>query len=178
MKVIKENVENLLLLSGGSDNYHILKGILESIDLEKYRQIHVICGRYNADYEELCIKHKNSSNVFIYKSVADIKDYMEQADLAVSAGGSTLYELCAVGTPTISYSFADNQLDNVRQFQQDGIIEYAGDVRKEDIFENIKKYLEKYHLDKTLRKEKSRQMQVLIDGNGAMQIAKTLIDLK
>ena len=35
-KVIRNQIENVLLLSGGSDNYHILKGILEVIDVEKY----------------------------------------------------------------------------------------------------------------------------------------------
>lgn len=40
--------------------------------------------------------------------MSDIENYMKRADVAVSAGGSTLYELCAVGTPTISYALADN----------------------------------------------------------------------
>ena len=41
-KVIKEQVENLLLLSGGSDNYHILRTLLESIDFEEYQQLFYI----------------------------------------------------------------------------------------------------------------------------------------
>ena len=69
---------------------------------------------------------------------------MKKADIAISAGGTTLYELCACGTPTISYSFADNQLDNVEQFQKDELIDYAGDVRKTNIFENVKKRLNQY----------------------------------
>lgn len=177
-KPIKEKIENLLLLSGGSDNYHILKGILERIECGKYQQIHVICGKYNVDYDELCTKYKNIPNVCIHKTVTDMKHYMEQADFVVTAGGSTLYEVCTVGTPAISYSFADNQLDNVKQFQQDGIIEYAGDIRTEDIFENIKIYLEKYHLNKVIRQKVSKKMQSLIDGRGAMRIANAIINLQ
>ena len=73
---------------------------------------------------------------------------MKKVDVAISAGGTTLYELCACGTPTISYSFADNQLNNVKQFDEDGIIPYAGDVRYEDISlsirNNIKKMMNRY----------------------------------
>lgn len=35
---------------------------------------------------------------------------MQKADIAISAGGFTLYELCACGTPTITYCMADNQM--------------------------------------------------------------------
>lgn len=176
-KVIKEQVENLLLLSGGSDNYHILSGLLGRIERKKYQQIHVICGKYNTDYEGLKQKYKNCSNVFIHKAVADMKNYMERADLAVTAGGSTLYELCVVGTPAISYSFADNQLDNVRKFQEDEIFDYAGDIRYDNVMDNVVKLLEIYGNNSTLRRERSRKMQELIDGQGARRIANEWIKL-
>ena len=57
------------------------------------------------------------------KAKTDIEQFMMEADVVISAGGSTLYELCAVGVPTISYSIADNQLNNVRKFHEDGIID-------------------------------------------------------
>ena len=62
---------------------------------------------------------------------------MQEADLAISAGGTTLYELCAVGTPTICYSMADNQLDNVRQFEKDGLMYYAGDARQDGFVSGV-----------------------------------------
>ncbi|MCR5796546.1 MAG: hypothetical protein K6G63_01315 [Eubacterium sp.] len=35
---------------------------------------------------------------------------MQKCDIAISAAGSTLYELCACGVPTITYTTADNQI--------------------------------------------------------------------
>ena len=102
---------------------------------------------------------------------------MKKAESAISAGGTTLYELCACGTPTISYSFADNQIDNVEQFQKDELIDYAGDVRKTNIFENVKKLLNHYTQNYDLRKGRSRKMQQLIDGNGASRIVGELIKI-
>ena len=56
-------------------------------------------------------------------------------DLAVSAGGgSTLYELCACGTPAITYVLADNQIENAVKFESTGYMMYAGDCRAGDSF--------------------------------------------
>jgi len=82
-----------------------------------------------------------------------------------------------LGVPTISYAFVDNQLDNVKQFQADDIIDYVGDVREENIVDKINMYLKKYMNDMELRKKKSLQMQRFIDGKGAERIAEALIAL-
>ena len=176
-KLIKPRVENLLLLSGGTDPYHILADILEQIDPELYLRIDIICGKYHTGYDSLCELYKSYNNIHIHKAVSHIETLMEQADLAVAAGGTTLYELCACGTPTISYAMADNQLENVRQFQEDGIIDYAGDVRYENAIEHIMAYVKQYHRDASLRRERSERMQNIVDGRGAERSARALMDL-
>lgn len=171
---IKTEVEELLLLSGGTDPYDILWNILEKVDKDKYKKINVICGRYYKKYEELQNAFRTFDNIYIHRAVSDIERYMQTADIAVSAGGTTLYELCACGTPTISYAFADNQFDNVNQFQEDGIIEYAGDVRCDEVSEKIVYYLDIYREDAALRRQRSKKMQKLVDGNGALRIVNAL----
>ncbi len=173
-KEVKKHLENILLMSGGSDNYHILPGLLKKIDVKKYKNIDVICGRYCADYEQLCSSYSQDNNIHFHKSVDNIEDYMIYADLAVSAGGTTLYELCACGTPSVIYSFADNQLDNVIQFDKDGLMEYLGDARYEDIFSKLPSVLDRCDKEYGLRKKQSEEMQHLIDGYGADRIAEKL----
>ncbi len=176
-KQISERVENLLLLSGGADALDILDRLLESIPKTEYKRVDVICGVYYPKYDVICDKYKEYGNVSIHKAVTDVERYMIEADLAVSAGGSTLYELCAIGTPVISYAFVDNQLDNVISFAQDNVIEYAGDARTDNVIANINRYLAKYKENKTLRQEKSLNMQRLVDGKGAVRLARALKDL-
>ena len=173
-KNIRPKIEKLLLMSGGTDHFNLLEKILEKIQKEKYIRIDVICGRYYNHYELLRQRYKQCHNVFFYKAVKNIEHYMFQADMAISAGGTTLYELCACGTPTISYSFADNQKNNVFQFQDDGIIDYAGDIRESDVVEMIVSYLEKYYGRPDLRAERSEKMQGCVDGKGSERIARML----
>lgn len=173
-KIVKPKVENLLLLSGGTDNFHILSSLLEKIEKARYKHIDVICGKYYKEYEQLCSRYLQYKNVHIHKAISNIEDYMGMADMAVSAGGTTLYELCACGTPTVSYSFADNQLDNVKSFQEDELIPYAGDIRYDDVIGNVVHYLDIYREDLPLRMQQSQRMQRLVDGKGALRIAQVL----
>lgn len=175
-KIINSQTKILLILSGGTDKYHILGQILEQVDLKLYSQVNVICGRFDSQYKSMKSQKEIYSNINFYHNVSDIERFMKEADLAISAGGLTLYELCAVGTPTISYSLADNQLENVRKFHEDGIIDYAGDVRRDDVAGNIGRYLHMYYSNPKLCLKKSKKMQKLVDGKGAWRIAKILTD--
>lgn len=172
-KNIAPHVKRVLLMSGGTDRYGVLERFLSEVNTKSYEQIDVICGRYNGAYDTLCREYAQEQNIRIHRAVSDMERYMTEADLAISAGGITLYELCACGTPTISYALADNQLDNVKKFQEDGQIAYAGDVRMDDVVKNIKHCMEIYDAV-SVRQEKSLQMQKLVDGKGAGRIAEVL----
>lgn len=175
-KCINATIETVLLLSGGTDPYHVLRNLLRTIDIEKYRRIEVVCGSYYSEYEELAAEHEACANIHMHKAVNNLKHYMQEADVVITAGGTTLYELCACGTPAISYAMADNQLDNVEQFRKDGIIAYAGDARNENVVEKVREYLGLYE-DINLRRECSQKMQMLVDGKGAERIASLLREL-
>lgn len=170
-KNISRQIERVLLLSGGSDPYDMIRRILHAIVDRKETEIHVICGKYYPYYEEVCRDYSEQKNIVFHRAVSNMEDYMKMADIAVSAGGTTLYELCACGTPTISYSMADNQLDNVRQFAEDGLIPYAGDAREALTEEKIAAILKQYGEQRMLRVEQSHRMQQMVDGNGAGRIA-------
>ena len=174
-KDIKEKIENILILSGGSDNYHMIENIADLFKDNREMQLDIICGAFYPDFQGLKDKFVGYDNLHFYQNVSNLDEFMEKADLAISAGGTTLYELCAKGTPTISYSFADNQMRNVQQFEEDNLIAYAGDVRFDRVYDNIYRLYEKYQ-EKVLRKERSVRMQQVVDGQGATRIAQLLCE--
>lgn len=173
-KVISNKVKNLLIMTGGSDPYNITSRILDKIDTKDYEEIDVICGRYNKNYNDLAIKYKTEKNVSILKDVNNIYEFMKKTDVAISAGGTTLYELCACGTPTISYSFVDNQINNVKQFENDGLIQYVGDIRDDNLTERMNSILKNLCDNIDEREQRSKRMQSAVDGYGAMRIANIL----
>ena len=75
----------------------------------------------------------------------------------------------------MSYAQLEHLLFNVRQFQEDGLIDYAGDARMDDIAGTINQYLTRYRNDFELCKEKSEKMQKMVDGKGAIHLAEALL---
>lgn len=159
-----------MLISGGTDNYHIIRNLLNGINCNAFERVEAICGRYSKDYEALAEQYASSDKIKLRRAVDNIKDYYDAADIVVSAAGITLYELCAAGVPVVSYTLADNQLDNARRFQEDGIIDYAGDVRCDDYVARVLFLLGELADDYEARTRKSRAMQELVDGRGALRI--------
>ena len=101
---------------------------------------------------------------------------MLKCDIAISAAGTTLYELCACGIPTVSFSFADNQILPTETFGEKALMLNAGDSRRcESFFESLNEKLSLLIGDCKLRQEMSRSMQSVIDGNGACRVATELI---
>lgn len=172
-KNISGKISRVLVMSGGADPNDSLTYILNEMKLDEFEHIDVICGRFYQKIDELKRKYEEYPNIHIHSNVNNLVDYMRSADLAISAGGFTLYELCAVGTPTISFSFANNQLDNVRQFEEDKIMEYLGDFRRCDTIKPISDVIERYK-DKEYRRMRAVLMQRLVDGNGATRIIKSV----
>lgn len=174
-KAISDKIQKVLLLSGGSDSCGIIERMVEVFKDNSHITLMTVCGRFYEGYEALKEKYKKYPNLLFYQNLSNLEEYMKETDLAISAGGTTLYELCALGTPTISYSFADNQLYNVKQFAKDGLIDYAGDVRTDNIFANTVSLYQKYDQDRELRKARSAKMQQMVDGKGAYRMAKVLL---
>ena len=172
-KNIKENISNILILSGGADPYITIEQCIDVLSKEYAIQIHAICGRYSEQARELRQLYKEKPNVHIHESVDDIERYMQEADVCISAAGTTLYELCACGTPTLSYILADNQIDNAKGFAEKGIITCLGDVRESSIIYAIRDGLKKLN-NSDIRMVLSDKMRRLVDGNGCKRIVKSM----
>ena len=178
-KEIPNEVKEILIMSGGTDPFHVCRDIMERVmteDNARYR-FTAICGKYNADYSFLKERYEGKHNAEILQNVENMEYYMKRADVAISAGGTTLYELCACGTPTICYSYADNQLDNVTSFHEDGIMIYAGDIRNNGCPDQITEALEHLLCDGQLRGRLSKKMQQKVDGKGAARIVEEIVKL-
>ena len=167
----------ILVLTGGTDPFHAALGIAEyAASAEKYRGLvfDIVCGRYNPDYERLRELAMENQQIEVYRNVTDMAGRMQEADIAITAGGTTVYELCACGTPSVCYVMADNQMPNARALAREGLMLYGGDVRQGHWQEEVFVRLDRLLADAGLRKEMAAGMQRLVDGKGADRIARAL----
>ncbi|MBQ6806789.1 MAG: UDP-2,4-diacetamido-2,4,6-trideoxy-beta-L-altropyranose hydrolase [Lachnospiraceae bacterium] len=193
---VRPQVQNILLSTGGTDTYNVAGELLNKIfqsthqtALDNYTpqkdfapsalpnyHYHVVTSRLNSHYEELQKIAAANPTIHIHENVQDMASLMCQCDLSISAGGTTLYELCAVGVPAISFAMADNQLTAVETFSAQNIIPYAGDVRDSfsDVLDTMLAFLNEQSSSMEARKKSSHAMRAFIDGKGAMRIAKVL----
>lgn len=175
---VRPKVQNILISTGGTDAYNVAGEFLRRVSGNECHY-HVITSRLNTHFQELMQLASLNPMIHIHENVSNMSELMRQCDFALSAGGTTLCELCAVGVPAISFVTADNQLSAVETFSAKGIIPYAGDVRYslENVIHTVKQFLAENTASYELRVKSSEFMRFYIDGSGASRIAAELVQL-
>lgn len=176
---IWEQVKDLFLSTGGTDPFNIAGGMLKRLcaaDEWKDVSFHVLTGPMHVHRAELAEMAETDSRIILHEQVSDMASLMASCDLAFSAGGTTLYELCAVGVPSVSFSMADNQIPGVKAFADADLIPWAGDIRDNEAFyEDAIGALTSLLQNPDARKEQSDRMRMAIDGAGARRIADAIL---
>lgn len=164
---------HILIMTGGSDPFHVAYNLCTFLNDRRDFCLHVVVGAFHADRDILKDMSAKSDSLYVYENVKNMAKLMRRCDIAVSAGGITLYELCACGVPTVAYTFADNQQPAVEVFERRGLLSLAGDIRGQETSESCLQIAGK--LDGLVRDERERakmsaRMSKLVDGRGAQRI--------
>ncbi len=100
---------------------------------------------------------------------------MMEADLAISAGGQTLYELACVGCPTVAVQTADNQNGQLCVFEESGFLRIVGCGEASTTVEGIAETVGDLLANPQVLARMSLVGQRLIDGQGALRVARVLL---
>ncbi|MCL1918657.1 MAG: UDP-2,4-diacetamido-2,4,6-trideoxy-beta-L-altropyranose hydrolase [Peptococcaceae bacterium] len=176
-RVLSKDVKSVLVTTGGTDPGNTAEKLTQMVkELKDLRHLEfqIITGRDTSQVERLKKTVGRFPGVVInkYMTAEMMAQKMTECDIAVSAGGATLYELCACGTPTVVFSFVGNQSESVTFFSR-GYMIGAGDIRDNEVLcldrmvEGIRSLVSDYEL----RRELAGKTQDLIDGRGALRIA-------
>lgn len=177
-RTVKEIADCILVSTGGADSEHIGFEIVKSIIAHKDWDgisFHFVVGVMNPDKDRICALAADSNNIIIDYNVKEMSELMQSCDVAVTAAGSTMYELCATQTPSITYVLADNQIPGAAGFEKTGVLSSVGDIRELGAKALVDKLLnEAVRLlgDYDRRKDIARKMKAVVDGKGAMRIVK------
>jgi CMP-N-acetylneuraminic acid synthetase/spore coat polysaccharide biosynthesis predicted glycosyltransferase SpsG len=114
-----EDVKNILVMFGGTDPSNLNKILYQSIlnFSAKYENIKFIfITGIGYDYESNGVITREDKNIFVYPNVSRVSKYMKTADLAITSQGRTIFELSAMGVPSIVLS--QNQREKAHRFAQ------------------------------------------------------------
>lgn len=178
---VKGNVERVLITTGGTDQLNMACKLLEVFLSEprlKDLEYNVIVGRFNSNKDELINIAENNPRILLRENVTDMSYWMRKCDVAITAAGTTTFELSACGIPSICFEVADNQA-GAKAWQQGGYMIYAGNayMDQDSCLKQCQAGLVSLCDDYNIRKDMSQKMQNLIDGQGADRIADYLIKL-
>ncbi len=172
-----ENVQNLLIVLGGTDSYDLMPSLIKLCDdLPMDFTVTVVMGPFFSDPEEVRraarVARKRTTCV---ESPATLYPLIREADLAISGGGQTLYELACAGCPAVALEVAPDQGGQMQALQAEGVLRIAGKAGDPGLFENVREELIRLVNDPRLQHEMARKGQARVDGKGAHRVAQQLM---
>ncbi len=164
---IKDNVKNVLITLGGADP----RKLTETIALQLSRSFpetafHIAVGPSFTNRDKLL---KISGENILAEDSPKMSQLMLECDAAISSCGSTIYELCACGTPIIGLVTADNQVMAARKMASIGALKYAREP--DGLADQLK------GLNFETRVNMSEKGQSLVDGYGSTRLTGEIIKI-
>lgn len=172
-KEVQRKVDSLLVCFGASDPLGVTTRVVRLLMEHPWKQkINVLTGVSFKYLSELKQLQSKSSRVVLFHDLAieKVAEVMSESCLAVTAGGDMMYELVAVGTPTIVLCPSERQWRTSRPFRERNLIECLG--VHQDIFDSeIAEKVAGLKQDFERRQWMSQKGRELMDGKGGLRVA-------
>ena len=165
----------LLVTMGGGDQHQLVTRLIAAAR-SSFDWIDVMVGPFVEHVAEIQEVARDDRRVVLHSNPADVRRLMLGADMAVTAGGQTLFELAATSTPAVAIEIAPNQRRNLEGFFQRGAIVVAGAGEDPDIIGkslNLAVALAGDQARRTLMGTNGRRW---IDGRGAERAAERIVE--
>jgi UDP-2,4-diacetamido-2,4,6-trideoxy-beta-L-altropyranose hydrolase len=161
---------NLLVIFGGAGDLAHASLIVEALRRLAPRrkfQVHLVLG--SAVRAEDVVENRAEEWLTVSQFVGDMPGALACADMAVSAAGSTVYELMTVGVPSLVVAVAENQRAIARWLSQSRIginLGFAGSLEVDAVAEALDSLAD----DALARASMSAKGREIVDGQGALRV--------
>lgn len=169
---VKEKIETVLITLGGNDLRNLTPKILKILN-QNFPNLNkkVIIANNFSNKEEIENLVNEKTEVIYNPDASGMLDSMLVSDIAVSGCGQTLHELASVGLPTIAIGIIDNQINNIKNWQEQEFIKYIGCWNNPDLEKNLIEGI------KSINREKSHIRGIeAVDGQGSRRITKKILN--
>jgi UDP-2,4-diacetamido-2,4,6-trideoxy-beta-L-altropyranose hydrolase len=173
---IPDRAKNILITFGGADPDNVTLKVVEALKLlnEPDIAVRIIIGPANPHQETL--RKALTTNLLkteLLINPPDMPKLMAWADMAVSAAGSTCWELAFMGVPSIVLILAENQAAGAEYLRNKKVVLNLGsfaECSKEHISDACKTLIG----SSIVRTSLSQQSTTLINGLGPNQVIKSM----
>ena len=155
---VTKKIKNILISLGGSDLNNITYNVLRQVS-DKYNVI-VVLGR-NSPHNEMIKSYSKNKEIKVIIETKNMPKLIFEADLGIGAGGSSSWERCCLGLPTLIYVTAENQKVNAENLERLGVVK---------IVRNLKDDLQNISNDINLWKAMSEKSTAICDGLGVKRV--------
>jgi UDP-2,4-diacetamido-2,4,6-trideoxy-beta-L-altropyranose hydrolase len=161
----------VLVMMGGSDPENVTARAIAALQLAKIEGIEaaVVVGGSNPHFSELqSLASCCEFPLQLHRDASNIAELMCYADMAISAAGSTCWELAFLGLPALLLDLAENQTLLARQLHKRNCAVHIGNgqIVSQDLVHALRTLAGSQQLRKTL----SAESRLLVDGEGAGRI--------
>lgn len=161
----------VLVTLGGSDPENLTPQIVEALGRLPGSEITVIAGPAYRFVTEL--ERTRSHNVHVVFDAENMPKWMAHADMAVIAGGGTLWELLYVGCAVLSYARNRAQGRLVEKLEMKGALRNMGATADFDGVA-LATAVEELGRSKKVREQMGNTGRQLIDGKGATRVLQAM----
>lgn len=169
---IPEVARKVLVTMGGSDPNNVTLKVIHALRLIELdgMKATIIVGGSNQYYEELKAAVNDSPfPISLEQNVMNMPELMAWADMAISGGGSTCWELAFMGLPDLILIIANNQQAIAERLDASGIVVNLGWNDTPSQSEIVKEVM-RLMCDKDTRERMSLQSQQLVDVDGVNRV--------
>jgi UDP-2,4-diacetamido-2,4,6-trideoxy-beta-L-altropyranose hydrolase len=165
----------VLVTLGGSDPDNITLQVIRALQKVGVGELEavVVVGGSNPHYEVLQqAVREGTTQIELRQNVDNMPELMAWADMAITAGGSTCWELAFMGLPSLILILAENQKRVAQAMDTIGAAKNIGwhtTLNHENLTQQVEKF---FNFDE--RQDMSSQAQVLVDGKGVSRLTKLL----
>jgi UDP-2,4-diacetamido-2,4,6-trideoxy-beta-L-altropyranose hydrolase len=175
-RTISGRARRVLIAVGGGDPYQLRERALRALaSLAAELEIHMIVPPTSGNAHELeLLGRELKVTLVLHPDPSDMPRLLMWADLAVAGGGSTCWELCCLGVPSIVITYADNQTGITSGLQKAGAAIHLG-WASEVSDALLERTLENLIDDSAMRARLSMRARSLVDGQGAERVVNAMI---
>lgn len=173
---IFQEVKNILITMGGSDPFDLTNTLLNCFqEIERNFIIDIVAGPGYENLEDLKFRAgKSTHQCKIHFNLPSLIKLMEQADLVFAPGGTTRFELCALGVPFVLLAFNQKQEMNNAFFVENYNVGFNLGLGEEISSQKLSGIIDRIENNKTTVQKMSKRGQEIVDGKG-LQRSKDLI---